>query len=153
MFSSAEPPLTHFLFIMATRSRIGIQLKDNSVLSVYHHWDGYPEWLGRILNTHYNSREQAAELIDGGDMSSCWTDTVWGKDRTDGKKYGPETYSARGENCPPRLDDLFEYLDKKNNEEYAYIWTVNDKWVCMNMNQFNDNNPEKVEIPSGALAA
>ena len=137
---------------MATRSRIGIQLKDNSVLSVYHHWDGYPEWLGRILTTHYNSREQVADLIDGGDISSCWNDTVWGEDRTDGQKYGPEYYSARGENCPPRLDDLFEYLDKKNNEEYAYIWTVNNKWVCMNMNQFNDNNPEKVEIPSGALA-
>jgi len=138
---------------MATRSRIGIQLKDNSVLSVYHHWDGYPEWLGRILNTHYNSRDKVVELIDSGDMSTCWTDKVWGKDRTDGQKYGPETYADRGENCPPRLDDLFEYLDKKNNEEYAYIWTVNDKWVCMNMNQFNDNNPEKVEIPSGALAA
>jgi hypothetical protein len=108
--------------------------------------------LGRILTTHYNSREQVAELIDGGDMSSCWNDTVWGEDRTDGQKYGPEYYSARGENCPPRLDDLFEYLDKKNNEEYAYVWTVNDKWVCMNMNQFNDNNPEKVEIPSGELA-
>ena len=138
---------------MATRSRIGIQLKDSiRVLSVYHHWDGYPEWLGRILTTHYNTREQAAELIDGGDMSSCWSDKVWGKDRTDGQKYGPEYYSARGENCPPRLDDLFEYLDKKNNEEYAYVWTVNEKWVCMNMNQFNDNNPEKVEIPAGALA-
>ena len=36
---------------MATRSRIGIQLADESVLSVYHHWDGYPEWLGRILRT------------------------------------------------------------------------------------------------------
>ena len=47
---------------MATRSRIGIQLKDNSVLSVYHHWDGYPEWLGRILTTHYNSREQVCLL-------------------------------------------------------------------------------------------
>ena len=55
---------------MATRSRIGIELKDGSVLSAYHHWDGYPQWLGRILNTHYNSREQAAELIDGGDMSA-----------------------------------------------------------------------------------
>ena len=137
---------------MATRSRIGIQLKDNSVLSVYHHWDGYPEWLGRILTTHYNTKEKVSELIDGGDMSCCWTDKVWGKDRTDGQKYGPETYADRGEDCPPRLDDLFEYLDKKNNEEYAYIWTVNDKWVCMNMNQFNDNNPEKVEIPSGELA-
>ena len=137
---------------MATRARIGIDV-GNAIVSVYHHWDGYPEWLGRILNTHYNSRDKVVELIDSGDMSTCWTDTVWGEDRTDGKKYGPETYADRGENCPPRLDDLFEYLDKKNNEEYAYIWTVNDKWVCMNMNQFNDNNPEKVEIPSGALAA
>ena len=47
---------------MATRSRIGIQLKDNSVLSVYHHWDGYPQWLGRILTTHYNTKEKVAEL-------------------------------------------------------------------------------------------
>ena len=145
---------------MATRSRIGIQLKDNSVLSVYHHWDGYPEWLGRILTTHYNSRSKVEELIDGGDMSCAWT-----KDRWTGKKiseyvtenveveeYGPQYYSARGENCPPRLDDLFEFLDKKNNEVYAYIWTVNDEWKAFDMNSFNDNDPEKVEIPSGALA-
>jgi len=92
-------------------------------------------------------------------MSVCWTDQKF--QNVDGlyqivenKKgeYGPQYYSQRGEDCPPRLDDLFEYLDKKNNEEYAYIWTVNNKWVCTNMNQFNDNNPEKVEIPSGALA-
>ena len=140
---------------MATRSRIGIQLKDNSVLSVYHHWDGYPQWLGRILKTHYNSREKAAELIDGGDMSVCWTDDCFRN--SDGKiekkaEYGPQYYSQRGEDCPPRLDDLFEYLDKKNNEEYAYIWTVNDEWKAFDMNSFNDNDPEKVEIPSGALA-
>ena len=138
---------------MGTRSRIGIQLKDNSILSVYHHWDGYPEWLGRMLKTHYNSRDLASELIDGGDMSSCWTDKVWGKERTDGQKYGPEYYSQRGEDCPPRYDDdIFDFLKKENNEEYAYIWTVNNKWVCQNMNQFNDNDPEKVEIPSGHLA-
>ena len=140
---------------MATRSRIGIQLSDDSILSVYHHWDGYPSWLGRILRTHYNLRHQVEELIDGGDMSLCWTDDEFRN--SDGKiekkaEYGPQYYSERGEDCPPRLDDLFEYLDKKNNEEYAYVWTVNDKWVCMNMNQFNDNNPEKVEIPAGALA-
>ena len=74
---------------MATRSRIGIELKDGSILSAYHHWDGYPAWLGRILTTHYNTREQAADLIDGGDMSSCWNDTIWGEDRTDGNKYAP----------------------------------------------------------------
>ena len=90
---------------MATRSRIGIELQNGSILSVYHHWDGYPSWLGRILETHYNTKEKVSELIDGGDMSSCWSDTVWGQERTDGNKYGPEYYSDRGENCPPRLDE------------------------------------------------
>ena len=55
---------------MATRSRIGIELSDGSILSAYHHWDGYPQWLGRILNTHYNTKDKVSELIDGGDMSS-----------------------------------------------------------------------------------
>ena len=77
---------------MATRSRIGLELPDGSVLSAYHHWDGYPEWLGRILNTHYNTKEKVAELIDGGDMSSCWTESVWGNVRPD-LGYGPEYYS------------------------------------------------------------
>ena len=97
-----------FSFIMATRSRIGIQLKDNSVLSVYHHWDGYPSWLGRILTTHYNSRELASELIDGGDMSAAW-----------GDENRAEYYSERGADCPPRLDDIFDFLYKKNNEQSA----------------------------------
>ena len=146
---------------MATRSRIGIELNDGSILSAYHHWDGYPQWLGRILNTHYNTKEKVADLIDGGDMSCAWTNERWNKDlnefggatsNKEGTEYGPQYYSQRGENCPPRLDDIFEFLDKENNEEYAYIWTVNDEWKAFNMNSFNDNKPEKVEIPSGALA-
>ena len=135
---------------MGTRSRIGIQLKDNSVLSVYHHWDGYPEWLGRILTTHYNSRDKVAELIDGGDMSSCWSDKVWGKDRTDGQKYGPEYYSQRGEDCPPRYDETREEF-LSYGEEFSYIFT-SAGWVCYDMNEFNDKSPELTEIPSGALA-
>ena len=127
---------------MATRGRIGIELSDGSVLSAYHHWDSYPEWLGRILKTHYNSKELAAELIDGGDMSVAWNDDNQ-----------PEYYSARGENCPPRLDaDLCEYLLPDNSEEYAYVFRSGE-WVCYNMHQFDDSKlPEVVEIPSAALA-
>ena len=61
---------------MSTRSRIGILLPDDSILSVYHHWDGYPEWLGVTLKEHYNTKEDIAKLIDGGNMSSCYSDTV-----------------------------------------------------------------------------
>ena len=121
---------------MATRSRIGIELSDGSILSAYHHWDGYPEWLGRILKTHYNSYEKASELIDGGDMSLCWNDNK-----------EPEYYSERGEDCPPRHDkNLKEYLSE--GEEYAYLYT-NNEWICYDM---HEREPELVEIPAGALA-
>lgn len=126
---------------MATRSRIGIQLADESVLSAYHHWDGYPEWLGRILHTHYNSKELASELIDGGDMSTCW-----------GEDKAPEYYSARGEDCPPFLDaSLEQYLE--DGEEYAYLYTLEGEWVCYDRHQYEDDKaPELVEIPAAALA-
>jgi len=135
---------------MATRSRIGIELKNGNILSVYHHWDGYPEWLGRILNTHYNDRQKVAELIDGGDMSSAWTNAGFNNETVE---QGPLYYSQRGDDCPPRLDaDLCEYLLPDNSEEFAYVFR-NGKWVCYNMNQFDDSKlPEIVEIPSGALA-
>ena len=144
---------------MATRARVGIQLSDQSILSVYHHWDGYPQWLGRILTTHYNSKDKASELIDGGDMSSAWTNERWtGKELApyvreikETEEYGPQYYSQRGEDCPPRLDDnVVEFLS--DGEEFAYIFR-NGEWICYNMNQFDDSKlPEIVEIPSGALA-
>ena len=135
---------------MSTRSRIGIQLSDESVLSVYHHWDGYPEWLGRILKTHYNTRDKVAELIDGGDMSSCWTEERWDSE-TKVQEYGPQYYSQRGDDCPPRHDaNKYDYL--ADGEEYAYLYTLKGEWVCYNRNEFGSKYPEVVEIPNGALA-
>jgi len=149
---------------MATRSCIGIQLPDESILSVYHHWDGYPEWLGRILKIHYNTKDKVAELIDGGDMSSCWTKDRWtGKqiapyviEQKESEEYGPQYYSARGENCPPTLcKDLNEFLthtDENCNGEYAYHF-ANGEWICHQVGYSVDKHMVKqVEIPSGALA-
>jgi hypothetical protein len=135
---------------MSTRARIGLELKNGNILSVYHHSDGYPSWLGRILKTHYNSRSLAAELIDGGDMSCCWTDNRWDNTGVVGV-YGPQYYSQRGEDCPPRLDaDMEEFFS--DNEEYSYIFR-NGNWYAYDMHQFDDSKlPEIVEIPSGALA-
>ena len=139
---------------MATRSRIGIELNDGSILSAYHHWDGYPQWLGRILNTHYNTKTKVADLIDGGDMSVCWTDDEFRN--SDGKiekkaEYGPQYYSERGEDCPPRYDQTREEF-LSDGEEFSYIFT-SAGWVCYDMNEFNDKDPEIVEIPAGNLAA
>ena len=149
---------------MATRARIGLRLSDDSILSVYHHWDGYPTWLGRILESHYNTKEKVEELIDGGDMSVCWTDQKF--QNVDGlyqvvenKKgeYGPQYYSQRGEDCPPRLDpNMAAYADKERGEEYHYVYGSVDgeyTWTCIDMNAFDyRKDPETVSIPSGYLA-
>ncbi len=54
---------------MATRSRIAYS--DYDVVSVYHHWDGYPEGLGKHLVENYPTLQDAIKLVDGGDISSC----------------------------------------------------------------------------------
>ena len=126
---------------MATRSRIALQLTDDSFLSVYHHWDGYPQWLGVTLNKKFNTREKVAELLDGGDVSSCDSDTDWDlKDCESHVQY----YNDRGEKTEPRLDLSFEdYVER--NEEYAYVYTLDHEWECFKL--YGDK-PVKVTIPA-----
>jgi hypothetical protein len=111
---------------MATRSRIGLQYDCGGIVSVYCHWDGYPEFNGKKLKEHFNTRDKVEELLDGGDMSSLWTNHDFNHCESD--EYAPLYYSQRGETTIPRLDtDLISYLS--NSEEYSYLF-VNGEWVC-----------------------
>jgi hypothetical protein len=132
---------------MSTRSRIGLELSDGSVLSIYCHFDGYPEFNGVKLVENFNTREKVKELIDLGDISCLWTNAGWNNETL--PETGPLPYSSRGEDCPPRLDaDLCEYLLPDGCEEYHYIFTRNNQWVCYDMHQFDNTKlPEVVEIP------
>ena len=134
---------------MATRGRVGLELSNGSILSIYSHWDNYPEWAGRILRTHYNTREKVSSLIDGGDVSCLWTDERWDNNGDD--SYGPNHYAYRGEDCPPRLDaNLNEYLC--NGEEYWYLFT-NGKWVCYGNDHRVPFGVKEYEIPSTVALA
>ena len=136
---------------MATRSRIGLQLADGAILSVYHHWDGYPQWLGVTLKAKFNTREKVAELIDGGDISCCDSDSDW--DRNDVPNH-VLYYNARGERTEPRLDlNVDDYFD--GGEEYAYIFTLDHTWECYALTQERDDDWKVIqtnvvpkEIPS-----
>ena len=125
---------------MATRSRIGLRLTEDSILSVYHHWDGYPQWLGVTLQKKFNTKEKVAELIDGGDISCCDSDSDWDLNKIDNHV---QYYNDRGEKTEPRLDlnqeDFFA-----NGEEYAYIFEPNGKWSCYDL---HPTIPQLVSIP------
>ena len=132
---------------MATRSRIGLQLSDDSIVSVYCHYDGYPAHNGRVLRTHFDTIEKVRELIDGGDMSCTRTNAGWNNETL--PEVGPLYYSTRGEDCPPRHDEtMTEFF--KNGEEFGYIYQ-NGEWFCYDTKTWSDTFAQVVEIPSGAM--
>ena len=134
---------------MATRSRIGLQLADGNILSVYHHWDGYPQWLGVTLNEKFNTREKVAELLDGGDISCCDSDSDWNLNKVENHV---QYYNDRGDNTEPRLDSNFdEYV--KQGEEYAYVFTLDHVWECyaIDRNYDDDYNVTGVNVKAETI--
>ena len=134
---------------MSTRSRIGILLPDDSILSVYHHWDGYPEWLGVTLEEHYNTFEKASELIDGGNMSSCYSDNEYDDEKQEFVKRDPRPEYYGGDDEAPILSKNFDEFTRIDCwQEYSYVF-VKDRWVAYSINQKFDkdyNNITKVIV-------
>ena len=123
---------------MSTRARIGLRSEDDSVVSIYTHWDGYPEHHGPILLNHYNTKAKVKELLALGDLSVLGEDvgikqefdTPPPKDgRTMCLAYGRD----RGEwNCGATDDpsvEAFEESARDSWAEYIYLFDGLDWWV------------------------
>jgi len=109
---------------MGTRSTIAY-MEAGKIHSVYCHWDGYPEYNGRILQEHYQEARKIGQLIQLGDMSSLGAElgtkhdfgsapegvcTFYGRDR------GEDDVDA-GE-----FDNIDEWLESYDWSDYAYLW-------------------------------
>ena len=146
---------------MSTRARIGLLQEDLSVLSVYHHWDGYPEWLGVTLKEHYNTYEKASELIDGGNMGSCYSDNEFDYEKQEFVKQDPKPNYYGGDSERPRLSRNFTQFafDSKSGEEYLYLF-VDNEWNGFSLDhkyseedwEILDTKVNPVEIPEPEVA-
>ncbi len=154
---------------MGTRSRIGIELPDHSVVSVYCHWDGYVEHNGKILVEHYQNREDVQELIDGGSMSTLRTRGKWNSSALrdekgewisdaagylmydDDREPQPLYYTERGEDISVEHTSFDEFVSGNlGGEEYAYLFDLNDNWKAFKINY--KAPVERVEIPNYVTA-
>ena len=141
---------------MSTRARIGILLPDDSILSVYHHFDGYPEGLGVKLQEHYNTYDKVAELIDGGNMSNCYSDSTFDVETGEFHPVAdPQpTYYGGDDEAPILSKNFDEFTQIDCWQEYSYIF-VTDRWVGYAIKQNYDEDyqeilsvtVEEVEIP------
>ena len=145
---------------MATRARIGLKLDDGSIISAYHHWDGYPEWLGVTLKEHYNKKEDIAKLIEGGNMSSCYSDNQYDEKNQEFVKNDPKPEYYGGDDERPRLSRNFTQFafDSKSGEEYLYLF-VDNEWNGFSLDhkyyedgEILDTKINPVEIPEPEVA-
>ena len=155
---------------MGTRSRIGIEMSDYTVVSSYCHWDGYPSGNGKILVEHYQNREDVQELIDGGSMSSLRTRGTWdhssplrdenGEYISDAAGYlkyendrepQPLYHSERGDGQEPTHTSFYEFVSGNSGEEYAYLFDLNGNWKAYKIG-WGQEPTEQVEIPNYVTA-
>ena len=120
---------------MATRSGIGILNTDGTVSAVYCHWDGGPEWVGRVLATNYRSTAAVRALLEHGNISSMGPEigerhpfaewraewcTFYGRDR--GDKGG----AARHHDTP----FAFYSSARASGAEFVYLHTAEGwRWL------------------------
>lgn len=121
---------------MATRSTIARTTPDG-VQSIYCHWDGYPEHVGRILEKYYTDPAKIDALFALGDLSILaeeigeqhdfdaptkgWT-IAYGRDRGE-----TGTYAL------PHMDvDGWKALRKDSCCEYGYLWNGSE-WETFNL--------------------
>ena len=126
---------------MATRARIGLELTDGSVITSYHHWDGYPAGLGFNLISHWDNPQILLAAIRLGDASH------WGKriaaDGLHSFESPEENVNVyygrdRGEsNVDALAYDSYAVFEKsflRNTpcgEEYAYVLRRDGTWTMI----------------------
>ena len=106
---------------MSTRSRIAIENQDGTVTSVYCHFDGYLEGVGKKLFEHYD-REKTEQLVALGDLSQLNESTensiAYCRDRNEDLNF--TTF--------PNTQDLFDY-GFESGIEYIYCLTIGGIWL------------------------
>lgn len=117
---------------MATRSRIGMELENGTVKSIYCHWDGYPSHNGRILLEHYQDAEKVKALIELGDISSLEKEVSTDAPHSFEKPCDEVTvayHRDRGESFNSRTNKDLDCFLTSDIEEYGYVFTKEGEWV------------------------
>jgi len=117
---------------MSTSANIGIIYSNGKINGIHVNWDGYPEYVGKVLLEHYNDHAKVCDLIDLGDISFL------------GKHLNPTSeehsfdhperdvtlayHRDRGEHLHiSRYDDLNEFSD---DHFHNYLYNVDtDEWM------------------------
>jgi hypothetical protein len=96
---------------------------------MYCHYDGYPEYNGRVLQEHYSHPNQAKALVDNGYQSGL-KETIEESNEGRVHKEEPKTYNS--------VHNFL--LDLQGDVEWVYLFT-NNEWKVAEV--------KYIKLPSG----
>lgn len=99
-------------------------------ISIYHHFDGYPEGLGLTLYEEFNDYDKALNILLGGDASSINGDTII--------QYCPAYQDENWDRTKPDLTDEIPATD----QDYQYYFD-DEKWWFRGYEKTNWKDLEK----------
>tara|TARA_Y100000593_G_scaffold20120_1_gene40321 strand:- start:981 stop:1448 length:468 start_codon:yes stop_codon:yes gene_type:complete len=131
------------LITEATRWAVGVEMPNGKITSVYGHYDGYPEYVGKLLKKYYSQGAgKVRDLVKLGKQGISTLGKNLGKKHDfnmpydEKEKLGYTTFYGRdrGEkgNMTSKYKNMEEFgkkFTKSGGAEFGYIWSVNDrKW-------------------------
>lgn len=109
---------------MGTRSRIACRQTNGTIRSIYCHWDGYPNGVGKMLLEHYSDYATMTRLLNRGDRSAL-------------EKVPEEgmAYIDRGDDCPAHISRSRTQLAEFDwGEEWMYLYEFEtDEWFALDV--------------------
>ena len=112
---------------MATRALIGYLDDSKKLTTTYNHYDGYPEYLGKILKEHYNGEERAKSVASEGYISSIEEDGT-----INSKFNNPANTMILDEEVFSAAMQIGEEVDGYG-ADYGYVY-FNDEWNTIKNN-------------------
>ena len=127
---------------MSTRSIIGIMNENNTVDSVYCHFDGYPEHTGYFLKKFFDTTDKVENLISNGDISSLVSSRNWERKENPtinnkqilktvyyNNRPNKELTNQQWENIKPQKHkSVLEFFKRDCADEYKYLFLPSGKW-------------------------
>lgn len=100
---------------MATRSAIGFHDGEHTIHAVYCHWDGYPTYVGAVLEHFYTDLDKIKLLIAGGDISSLGSEI--------GEKHDFDYHGNKVEipNSDMETNDTTTYYHRDRDDEWYEV--------------------------------
>ena len=107
---------------MSTRARVGVELKDGTILSMYVNSDGYIDQLGRILFNNYTDKKDIIKLIRSGNA----------------RRIGPTiNQSTFFKEKPEISNDQYSFIEMslKTGMDFIYLYVLDNEWLYSKRNE------------------